>query len=193
MNVNFQAQLLPPPLPSNHFQNKKWPTYKDFNFTKNESTLLLNHGSFGGTPNQVINYRNQLQDYFQKIQFSLDLTKKEVENIQFGLYENWIKKTGEFLKIEDCKGHVVVDHNATACLNTILRFEFKIDKNEVEKVFDVPFKSLLNDLSQVKIKISNEYMNENNVPAFKFNDNIVWGATAMILSEFKFLLKLIKI
>ena len=70
---------------------------------------------------------------------------------------------------------------------------FKIDKNEVEKVFDVPFKSLLNDLSQFKIKISNEYMNENNVPAFKFNDNIVWGATAMILSEFKFLLKLIKI
>jgi len=70
---------------------------------------------------------------------------------------------------------------------------FKIDKNEVEKVFDVPFKSLLNDLSQIKIKISNRYMNENNVPAFKFNDNIVWGATAMILSEFKFLLKLIKI
>ena len=70
---------------------------------------------------------------------------------------------------------------------------FKIDKNEVEKVFDVPFKSLLNDISQIKIKISNNYMNENNVPAFKFNDNIVWGATAMILSEFKFLLKLIKI
>jgi hypothetical protein len=32
-------------------------------------------------------------------------------------------------------------------------------------------------------------MNEIGVPAYNFRDNIVWGATAMILSEFKFLLK----
>jgi len=68
---------------------------------------------------------------------------------------------------------------------------FKIDKNEVEKVFDVTFESLLNDSLQIKIDISNNYMNEIEVPAYNFNNNIVWGATAMILSEFKFLLKAI--
>ncbi|MFQ3352016.1 MAG: 8-oxo-dGTP pyrophosphatase MutT (NUDIX family) [Candidatus Marivariicella framensis] len=67
--------------------------------------------------------------------------------------------------------------------------EFKIDKNEVKKVFDVPFDLLLDDSSKIKIDIYDKYMNEIGVPAYNFRDNIVWGATAMILSEFKFLLK----
>ena len=67
--------------------------------------------------------------------------------------------------------------------------EFKIDKNEVKKVFDVSFDLLLDDSSKIKIDISDKYMNEIGVPAYNFSDNIVWGATAMILSEFKFLLK----
>tara|TARA_B110000444_G_scaffold261380_1_gene313053 strand:- start:10315 stop:10956 length:642 start_codon:yes stop_codon:yes gene_type:complete len=66
---------------------------------------------------------------------------------------------------------------------------FKIDKREVKKVFSVSFDSLLNDELKTKIHISNEYMNEFGVPAYNFNNNIVWGATAMILSEFKILLK----
>lgn len=66
---------------------------------------------------------------------------------------------------------------------------FKIDKKEVKKVFDVPFKKLLNNSLKTKIDISNEYMNEIGVPAYNFYNNIVWGATAMILSEFEFLLK----
>ena len=113
MNVNFQ----PPPLPNIHFLNKKWPSHKDFNFTKDESTLLLNHGSFGGTPNLVIDYRNKLQEYFRRLQVS-ELSKSECESLQFELYEKLLEKTGDFMKIENGDGHVVVDHNATACLNT---------------------------------------------------------------------------
>lgn len=67
--------------------------------------------------------------------------------------------------------------------------DFKIDKREVKKVFDVSFDSLLNDSLKTKINISNKYMKEFRVPAYNFNNNIVWGATAMILSEFKYLLK----
>ena len=67
--------------------------------------------------------------------------------------------------------------------------DFKIDKREVKKVFDVSFDSLLNDSLKTKINISNKYMEELGVPAYNFNNNIVWGATAMILSEFKYLLK----
>ena len=67
--------------------------------------------------------------------------------------------------------------------------KFIIDKIEVDKVFNVTIESLLNEYSITEINISNKYMNEINVPAFNFNNNIVWGATAMMLSEFKVLLK----
>ncbi len=66
---------------------------------------------------------------------------------------------------------------------------FQIDKKEVKKVFSVSLESLLDQKSIVKIDIDNNYMNEKDIPAFNFNGNIVWGATAMILSELKFLLK----
>ena len=66
---------------------------------------------------------------------------------------------------------------------------FKIDDKEVRKVFDVPFEKLLDDSLKISIDISNEYMKERGVPAYNFYNNIVWGATAMILSEFEFLLK----
>lgn len=66
---------------------------------------------------------------------------------------------------------------------------FKIDINEVKKVFNVSLEALLSEKSVVEIDIYNDYMDEKEIPAYRFNGNIVWGATAMILSEFKFLLK----
>ena len=66
---------------------------------------------------------------------------------------------------------------------------FQIDKKEVKKVFSVSLESLIDKKSTVKIDVNNDYMNEKEIPAFNFDGNIVWGATAMILSEFKFLLK----
>lgn len=67
--------------------------------------------------------------------------------------------------------------------------KFKIDKKEVKKIFSVSFDSLLDDTLIVKMDISNKYISELKVPSYNFKGNIVWGATAMILSEFKFLLK----
>jgi len=66
---------------------------------------------------------------------------------------------------------------------------FKINNREVKKVFGVSLSSLLDEKSVVSVDITNHYMNEKVVPAYKFDQQIVWGATAMILSEFKFLLK----
>jgi hypothetical protein len=37
--------------------------------------------------------------------------------------------------------------------------------------------------------MTTSYMDNANIPCFKLNDYIVWGATAMILSEIKELLK----
>ena len=66
---------------------------------------------------------------------------------------------------------------------------FKADEIEVEKILEINIKDLLDDrnLKQTKLKHSDNLVI--NTPYFDLNDQVVWGATAMILSEFKDLLK----
>jgi len=61
--------------------------------------------------------------------------------------------------------------------------------HEVEKVIEVKLLDLLNETSVTSKKISTSYMNNIDVPYYKLNDYVVWGATAMMLSEIKDLLK----
>ena len=56
--------------------------------------------------------------------------------------------------------------------------------NEVASVFSVPIQDLIND-KHMKSEHRNILGYDVDVPYFHFNDYKVWGATAMILSEFK--------
>lgn len=60
---------------------------------------------------------------------------------------------------------------------------------EVDYVFDVLVKDLLDDTNIATINITTSYAKNIDVPCFKLNNYIVWGATAMILNEIKELLK----
>lgn len=59
---------------------------------------------------------------------------------------------------------------------------------EVELLVEVKLTDLLDDQFLISKNLSTSYMKNIDVPCFKFNDQIVWGATAMILSEIKDLL-----
>jgi 8-oxo-dGTP pyrophosphatase MutT (NUDIX family) len=61
--------------------------------------------------------------------------------------------------------------------------------HEVDHTFDVLLKDLLDDTNITSINITTSYAKNIDVPCFKLNDYIVWGATAMILNEIKELLK----
>ena len=61
--------------------------------------------------------------------------------------------------------------------------------HEVEHAFDVLLKDLLDDSNITSINITTSYAKNIDVPCFKLNNYIVWGATAMILNEIKELLK----
>ena len=65
---------------------------------------------------------------------------------------------------------------------------FKVN-SEVAKIIEIPFSDLLDDSRLASISITNSYMKETSVPCFNFDGSIIWGATAMILSEIKELLK----
>ncbi|MDC6389996.1 CoA pyrophosphatase [Maribacter sp. PR1] len=66
---------------------------------------------------------------------------------------------------------------------------FKIQESEVASLLEISLVDFLEDMNLTTKKLSTSYAKEVSVPAFKLNDYIIWGATAMMLSEIKDLLK----
>ena len=58
-------------------------------------------------------------------------------------------------------------------------------KSEVEQILEVALMDLLNEESLVTKTLSTSYAEEIEVPAFFLSGHVVWGATAMMLSELK--------
>ena len=67
--------------------------------------------------------------------------------------------------------------------------QFKKEEKEVEAIIEVSLKEFLDDNALFEKKVKTSYSLEIEVPAFKLNGYTVWGATAMMLSEIKDLLK----
>ncbi len=61
--------------------------------------------------------------------------------------------------------------------------------DEVAETIEILLQDLLDDNSITTINITTSYADNIEVPCFKLNDYIVWGATAMMLNEIKELLK----
>ena len=62
------------------------------------------------------------------------------------------------------------------------------EEEEVEGLIEVSIADFLADEAVISKKMSTSYMDNIDVPAFLLNDHVVWGATAMMLSELKVLL-----
>jgi 8-oxo-dGTP pyrophosphatase MutT (NUDIX family) len=71
----------------------------------------------------------------------------------------------------------------------LVKPSFVPDPREVSKVLSFSIESLLNDESMTSILMDTAYSKNIGVPGFKYQDGIIWGATAMILSELKEVLK----
>ena len=66
---------------------------------------------------------------------------------------------------------------------------FVPDGNEVVNIIELPLNDFLNDDLIVTTTMSTSYAKNIEIPAFKIKEHIVWGATAMMLSELKETLK----
>lgn len=71
---------------------------------------------------------------------------------------------------------------------TLKRPGFILQEEEVEALVEISVADLLNPDAVIMKSLSTSYMSDAEVPAFLLNDYVVWGATAMILSEIKDLL-----
>ena len=63
------------------------------------------------------------------------------------------------------------------------------DPKEVANIIELPLTVFLSDTIITDTKLTTSYANDISVPAFKIEEHIVWGATAMMLSELKDVLK----
>lgn len=72
------------------------------------------------------------------------------------------------------------------CEETI---EFVLQESEVEALVEVPLDTLVDDSKVFEQKLSTSYAKNILVPAYNFEGHTVWGATAMMISELKALLK----
>ncbi len=59
------------------------------------------------------------------------------------------------------------------------------NREEVAQIIELPLSDFLDDNIIVNTIISTSYAKNIEIPAFKINEHIVWGATAMMLSELK--------
>ena len=69
--------------------------------------------------------------------------------------------------------------------------KFVLQKTEVEALLEVKVSDLLDDRLYCKKRVSTSYANDIEVPAYILNSHVVWGATAMMLSEVREILKLL--
>jgi 8-oxo-dGTP pyrophosphatase MutT (NUDIX family) len=66
---------------------------------------------------------------------------------------------------------------------------FVKQEDEVEEIIEVSLKHFMDENNRITKWVETSYSINVEVPAFKLNGHVVWGATAMILSEIKDLLK----
>jgi 8-oxo-dGTP pyrophosphatase MutT (NUDIX family) len=68
---------------------------------------------------------------------------------------------------------------------------FVPEPSEVAGIIELPLSVFLDETIIVQTKLSTSYAENISIPAFEIEKHIVWGATAMILSELKVVLKTI--
>ena len=114
--------------------------------------------------------------------------KSEKESITVALRE-----TREEIGIESSEikilGHLsdIYVHVSKFYIHPVVGFvekrpDFKINRNEVEQIFTFPLKHFFNH-ELISTATINTKLGEIDVPCYKIDGKIIWGATAMMISE----------
>lgn len=69
--------------------------------------------------------------------------------------------------------------------------KFVPQEDEVEAIIEVTLQDFMDDVNITTQTLSTSYATSIEVPAFKLNGHIVWGATAMMLNEVREILKMV--
>jgi 8-oxo-dGTP pyrophosphatase MutT (NUDIX family) len=150
---------------------------------RNETTLLLTQRAvYKGTHSAQISFPG---GKIEKNDVNLEQTALRETFEEVGVAQTIIKIIRELTEVYIPPSNFL----ATPFLGFVdEKPQFKLN-HEVAATIEVLVSDLLNEKNITSINLSTSYMKNIEVPCFKIDDHIIWGATGMMLSEIKELLK----
>ena len=149
------------------------------------SLLLTKRAIYNGTHSGQISFPG---GKVEKSDLNLTETALRETFEEVGILDREINIIREFTEIYIPPSNFLVTPFIGVCYN---KPSFK-KNNEVEEILEISYDDILDDNNIHFTQINNSYMEKTSVPCFQINGLIIWGATAMILSEIKEVLKNIK-
>ena len=145
--------------------------------------VLILRANYDGTHSSQISFPG---GKFEEGDDSLEMTAKRETFEEVGIPMDDIEVLQEMTKIYIPPSNFHVQPYLGITKKTP---KFVKQEDEVKAVIEVPLQHFMDDKVVITKRVSTSYSISVNAPAFELNDHIVWGATAMMLSEIKDLLK----
>jgi 8-oxo-dGTP pyrophosphatase MutT (NUDIX family) len=192
--ADFIKKALLQTLPGAISHRKMLPDNRDLtaspdeqNRIKHSSVLLLLFIEDGDLKACLIKRPQHMKHHAGQIALPGGRIEKGESAIETALRETWeeIGITGNQIEILGALSELYVQvsrfqiHPFVGWLDK--KYEFEINENEVEKTISFPVKLIENSFDEIEL---NTISGRLKVPCVQFEGEIIWGATAMILSEF---------
>jgi 8-oxo-dGTP pyrophosphatase MutT (NUDIX family) len=154
-------------------------------YPKNGSThiVLIVRNSYEGVHSAQIAFPG---GKFEPEDETFEITALRETFEEIGIHPDRIEILRQFTHLYIPPSNFLVYPYLGICKEEIL---FVPDSSEVAAIIELPLSLFLGEEVMVSVAISTSYANDIMVPAFKIGEHIVWGATAMMLSELKEVLK----
>ncbi len=116
----------------------------------------------------------------EDLDFAATALRETYEEV--GIHPNQIEVIKSFTQVYIPPSNFMVYPFLGICREEI---SFIPDPLEVAGIIELPITTFLSDTIVIETELKTSYANSIKVPAFEIENHIVWGATAMMLSELK--------
>lgn len=156
-------------------------------YPKNEVThlVLIVRNSYPGVHSSQIAFPG---GKVEEIDFDLKQTALRETHEEIGIHPNDIDVIRDFSSIYIPPSNFLV-YPFLGVSQTELTF--KLQEEEVAGIIELPLSALLDDTIMSIKNLETSYSKLIEVPVFQIEEHTVWGATAMMLSELKDVLKMV--
>lgn len=154
-------------------------------YPKNTKThlVLIVRNSYEGVHSSQISFPG---GKYELLDQNFETTALRETQEEIGVHSNKMEIIMPFTSLYIPPSNFMVHPFLGFCNEEII---FVPDPKEVVEIIELPLTTFLNDDLLIHTEMNTSYANTVFTPAFKINEHIVWGATAMMLSELKEVLK----